>query len=53
MSTIKNELLYEKALAAIKALFEDTSVDAHQAIDNLNTLADEIEDLVSALEGNV
>lgn len=43
----KNELLYDKALAAIRELWEDTSVDLHQASDNLYALQDEIEDLIT------
>jgi len=44
-----NEELYNLALEAIKKLFGDTSVDVAQCRANLETLMDEIEDLLSTL----
>lgn len=53
MSKTTNEILYDKALQAAKALFEDMSVDSEQTIDNLGALSDEIQDLITALESEL
>jgi hypothetical protein len=47
-----NEQLYEAAKEAITALFSDTSVPRSTAKENLETLKDEIDDLLSALESD-
>lgn len=46
----KNEKIYDEAWKAIMKLFSDTSVSKEQAIDNLATLIDEIQDLIHSLE---
>ena len=45
----KNELLYEEAKQAINKLFSDTSVDKEIAIDNLEGLKIEIDDMIESL----
>ena len=47
-----NQDLYEKALSAINDLFSDTSVSVDKAIENLESLKDEIDVLISALDEN-
>jgi hypothetical protein len=51
--TTKNEMLYEKALQAIRELWQDKSVDSQQASDNLDALQDEIQDLINALQSDL
>lgn len=48
-----NEELYEKAKQAIQDLFNDTSVDEHTALENLQGLRDEIDILIDALENQI
>jgi hypothetical protein len=49
----KNQLLYDKAMRAIRELWEDHSVDLQQAADNLHALQDEITDLINATESDI
>lgn len=46
------EDLYEKALEAIREMFNDTSVSKSDAIGNLTGLREEIELLLDALEND-
>lgn len=48
-----NEELYEKALKAINELFNDDSVNAQIALDNMTSLRDEIETFIDALETDI
>lgn len=49
---MNNEQLYETAKNAIMDLFNDTSVSAQQAIENLTALQDEIEVLIEGLQAS-
>jgi hypothetical protein len=42
--------LYDRALEAIGELYRDTSVSKEEAINNLDTLKDEIQILIEALK---
>jgi uncharacterized protein (UPF0147 family) len=46
----KNEVLYDKALEAIRELYEDTSVSQADAISILESLVEETELLIDTLE---
>ena len=47
-----NEELYEEAMAAITALFGDTSVSQFETERNLNDLIGEIKTMMNSLEGD-
>jgi len=46
----KNEILYNKAMAAIRELFDDLSVSQEDAKENLETIIVEIEIMISTLK---
>ena len=45
--TETNDLLYDKALATINRLYEDTSVPPSMCLDNLEGLIEEIHTLIN------
>ena len=46
----ENEILYDKALESITALFSDTSVSKRQCAENLNSLIGEIQTMIDSLD---
>ena len=50
MDDTKNQKLYKGALQAIRELFGDTSVSQEEAIQNLQSLIDEINIMIESLE---
>jgi len=51
--TEKNEILWNRAVAAIDGLYKDTSVELYETLSNLEALMDEIEDRLNALEETI
>jgi hypothetical protein len=50
---MNNEMLLEKARKAIEELFSDTSVSVETAIENLQSLRDEIDVSIESLKSDL